>query len=185
MPFRKHAVSPTDVLAGLDHVLAGSDWTHDLYGAIVDPLGTLDHHDGIGSAGQHAAGVGSSGLALRNGQIGGLSHGNLANDVEDLQVTYFFDLTGNGDRLVDPGESFANSGGTADPYGQAAATFADQTRLRELQINLVAVTRDDDPNAKFAMGAGQTTGNRASGLSAADGKRRRVHTARVRPRNAS
>ena len=53
-----------------------------------------------------------------------------------------------------------------------------------MQINLVTVTRDDDPNRDWSLGAGQVTGNRtAASLSAGDGKRRRVYSARVRPRN--
>ena len=53
-----------------------------------------------------------------------------------------------------------------------------------MQLNLVTVTRDDDPNRDWALGAGEVTGNRTAGsLSAGDGKRRRVYTARVRPRN--
>ena len=107
----------------------------------------------------------------------------LGSDVEDFQVTYFFDL--NDDRIIDPGESFGTAGGTADPFGQAAASFPDPTLLREIGINLVTVTRDDDPNREFTLGAGQITGNRqASSLPTDDRRRRRVHTARVRLRNA-
>ena len=51
-------------------------------------------------------------------------------------------------------------------------------------MNLVTVTRDDDPNRDWSLGAGQVTGNRtAASLSTGDGKRRRVYSARVRPRN--
>ena len=106
----------------------------------------------------------------------------LGSDVEDFQVTYFFDL--NDDRIVDPGESFSTAGGTADPYAQAAASFPDPTSLREVQINLVTVTRGDDPNREFTLGAGQVTGNRqAASLPSDDRRRRRVHTARVGLRN--
>jgi prepilin-type N-terminal cleavage/methylation domain-containing protein len=106
----------------------------------------------------------------------------LGSDVEDFQVTYFLDL--NDDRIVDPGESFGTAGGTADPYAQVAASFPDPTSLREIQINLVTVTRDDDPNREFTLGAGQVTGNRqAASLPSDDRRRRRVHSARVRLRN--
>lgn len=107
----------------------------------------------------------------------------LASDVEDFQVSYFFDL--DDDLVVDAGESFGNAGGTAQPWELTPAnTRPDPSSLREVQINLVTVTRDDDPNRDWTLGAGQVTGNRtAASLTASDGKRRRVHTARVRPRN--
>lgn len=106
----------------------------------------------------------------------------LAQDVEDLQIAYFFDL--NDDLVVDAGESFGSASGTDDAFGQAAASFPDARRLRDVQINLVTVTRDDDPNQDFTLGAGQLPGNRATGLPGADGRRRRVNTARVRLRNS-
>jgi prepilin-type N-terminal cleavage/methylation domain-containing protein len=107
----------------------------------------------------------------------------LANDVEDLQVSYFFDL--NDDLVVDAGEYFAAAGGTADPYALPTTTFPGNSLLREVQVNLVTVTRGDDPNTAFTIGAGQATANRTAGsLPSGDGKRRRVHTARVRLRNS-
>jgi prepilin-type N-terminal cleavage/methylation domain-containing protein len=107
----------------------------------------------------------------------------IASDVEDLQVTYFFDL--DDDLDVDAGESFATAGGTARPWELSPpANRPAPDSLREVQLNLVTVTRDDDPNRDWNLGAGQVTGNRtAASLSAGDGKRRRVYTARVRPRN--
>jgi prepilin-type N-terminal cleavage/methylation domain-containing protein len=107
----------------------------------------------------------------------------IASDVEDLQVTYFFDL--DDDLLVDAGESFAVAGGTARPFELTpASSRPDPSSLREVQINLVTATRDDDPNRDWTLGRGQVTGNRTAGsLSTGDGKRRRVYTARVRPRN--
>jgi hypothetical protein len=107
----------------------------------------------------------------------------IASDVEDLQITYFFDL--DDDLEVDAGESFGVSGGTAQPFELTpAANRPDPSSLREVQVNLVTVTRDDDPNRDWTLGLGQVTGNRtAASLSTGDGKRRRVYTARVRPRN--
>ncbi len=107
----------------------------------------------------------------------------LASDVEDFQVTYFFDL--DDDLVVDAGESFAAAGGTDQPWELTPAnTRPDPSSLREIQVNLVTVTRDDDPNRDWSLGAGQVTGNRtAASLTAVDGKRRRVYSARVRPRN--
>ena len=107
----------------------------------------------------------------------------IASDVEDLQVTYFFDL--DDDLEVDGGESFGSAGGTAAPWELSPATSRpNPSALREVQMNLVTVTRDDDPNRDWQLGIGQATGNRtAASLSTGDGKRRRVYTARVRPRN--
>jgi prepilin-type N-terminal cleavage/methylation domain-containing protein len=107
----------------------------------------------------------------------------IASDVEDLQVTYFFDL--DDDRVVDAGENFAVAGGTAQPWELSPVINRPApNRLREVQLNLVTVTRDDDPNRDWTLGVGQVTGNRTAGsLSTGDGKRRRVYTARVRPRN--
>ena len=107
----------------------------------------------------------------------------LASDVEDFQVSFYFDL--DDDLVVDAGEMFGTAGGTAQPYELTPATSRPSpSKLREVQINLVTVTRDDDPNRDWNLGAGQVTGNRtAASLSAGDGKRRRVYSARVRPRN--
>jgi len=107
----------------------------------------------------------------------------LASDVEDFQISYFFDL--DDDRLADVGERFGDGVGTDDAFAEPATSFPDATLLRELQVNVVTTTRDDDPNRGFVMGAGQVTGNRTAGsLPGQDGKRRRVNTARVRIRNA-
>jgi hypothetical protein len=107
----------------------------------------------------------------------------LASDVEDFQVSYFFDL--DDDRLSDTGERFGDGVGTDDAFAEPSTSFPDATLLREVQINVVTVTRDDDPNRDFTLGAGQVTGNRTAGsLPGQDGKRRRVSTARVRVRNA-
>jgi len=108
----------------------------------------------------------------------------LASDVEDLQLSYFFDL--DDDRVVDGGEAFGSSGGTAQPWELSpASSRPDFSTLREVRINIVTATRDDDPNRHYQIGAGEVTGNRTTGLPSGDGKRRRVSTARVRVRNAS
>ncbi len=108
----------------------------------------------------------------------------LASDVEDFQLTYFFDL--DDDRVVDGGEDYGTSGGTAQPWELApASNRPDFNTLREVGVNIVTATREDDPNRHYQIGAGQVTGNRAAGsLPSGDGKRRRVSTARVRVRNA-
>jgi prepilin-type N-terminal cleavage/methylation domain-containing protein len=102
----------------------------------------------------------------------------LAKGVEDFQVVYFFDT--DEDHVEDPGEVFADSGTAA--YPPPAGT--DMTQLLELELNLVTVARDDDPDQDFTPMAGQATGNRtAASLAGPDRKRRRVNTARVRLRN--
>ena len=118
---------------------------------------------------------GTPGRFSRNGRL-------IASDVEDFQVTYFFDL--NGDLVVDAGERFGTATGTARPYELTpAANRPDFSSLEEVRLSLVTVTRSDDPNTDYQIGAGQLTGNRATGLPTGDGKRRRVSTARVRPRS--
>jgi len=108
----------------------------------------------------------------------------LASDVEDFQLTHFFDL--DDDRVLDGGENYGSSGGTAQPWELTpAVNRPDFSTLREVGINIVTTTRDDDPNRHYQIGAGEVTGNRTAGsLPSADGKRRRVSTARVRVRNA-
>ena len=111
----------------------------------------------------------------RNGRL-------IASDVEDFQITYFFDENGN--LVVDAGERFGTATGTARPYELTpAANRPDFSSLEEVRLSLVTVTRSDDPNTDYRIGAGQLTGNRATGLPSGDGKRRRVSTARVRPRS--
>jgi len=112
----------------------------------------------------------------RNGQL-------LASDVEDFQITYFFDT--NDDLVADANELFAAAGETAQPWELTPiGNRPDFSMLREVGINLVTVTRTDDPNVDYQIGAGQVTGNRTAGsLPSGDGKRRRVHQARVRMRN--
>jgi len=113
---------------------------------------------------------------LRDGQL-------LASDVEDFQVTWFFD--DDEDLVVDAGEMHGTSGGTAQPWELTPiGNRPNFSTLREVGVNLVTVTRTDDPNSDYQMGAGQVTGNRlASSLPTGDGKRRRVSSTRVRLRN--
>jgi prepilin-type N-terminal cleavage/methylation domain-containing protein len=114
----------------------------------------------------------------RNGQL-------LASDVEDFQLTFFFDE--DDDRVVDANESFGGSGDTAAPWELSPpSNRPDFSSLREVGVNIVTVTRGDDPNVHYQLGAGQVTGNRtAASLPSGDGKRRRFHSARVRLRNSS
>lgn len=99
----------------------------------------------------------------------------LAKDVEDLQVAWFYD--DDTDQVVDAGEV---RGVTGNNYASSAVTGSE---LRELRVNLVTRTRSDDPRNPDDAGIGQQRENRATGIAAADGKHRRVHTATVRLRN--
>ena len=113
--------------------------------------------------------VGSNPPALeRNGS-------QLAKDVEDLQVAWFYD--NNGNRAVDANEVRGVSGAnyvTAD---------IDGNDLREVRINLVTRTSMNDPRNPDDAGVGQARENRATNIPPDDGKHRRVHTATVFLRN--
>lgn len=102
----------------------------------------------------------------------------LATDVEDLQVSYFFDNNDNGllaaNRAEEPG--------TASP-GTTYDSDAWQGRfLREIRLNFVVRSRGEDPNKSFNEGRFQAAENRV-GPTTADGFRRRLHRAIVRTRN--
>jgi len=114
---------------------------------------------------------------LRNEQL-------LATGVEDFQLTFFFDE--NDDRIEDPGELYSGLGSTEGPWEMLPTTSRpDFSRLREVGVHLVSVTRDDDPREEFQQGSGQIRGNRdAATLPDGDGRRRRTSSSRVRLRNA-
>lgn len=100
----------------------------------------------------------------------------LAKDIEDFQVAWFYDDDSDGQ--LDAGEM---RGITGTDY---STTLVDNNDLREIRVNLVARTRDDDPRNPLAAGTGQTTENRtAASAPGDDGRRRRVHTSVVRLRN--
>ena len=110
--------------------------------------------------------------AARNGVV-------IVDQVEDLQLTWFFDL--DDDKLVDPGEYKADGEGAGDDYDPASL---DSSLLREVRVNVVVRTRDEDPNETWQGGIGQATENRAANsVAPMDGARRRVHSATVRLRN--
>lgn len=101
----------------------------------------------------------------------------LAKDVEDLQFAWFYDDSPQ-DGQVDAGET---RGVVGTAYN---TTLVDGGDLREIRVNLVLRTRDDDPRNPTSAGTGQPTENRTAGSVAGDdGRRRRVHTATVRLRN--
>jgi prepilin-type N-terminal cleavage/methylation domain-containing protein len=114
---------------------------------------------------------GPSTVLMRDGR-------ELAPDVEDLQVAFFFDKDRDGqvdDEFLPNGEMPGGAG--ADEYD---AQLVDNRLLREIRINLVVRTRDADRDNQ--NGLFQTTENRAA-AAVTDGFRRRVHTATVRLRN--
>ena len=94
----------------------------------------------------------------------------LAKGVEDLQVALFLDA--NDDNVVDPGEMRGVSGA---PF---ASQGTDMRSLRELRVNLVARTREEDRDFE---GKAQARENRAAG--GGDGFRRRVYTSTIMLRN--
>ena len=110
----------------------------------------------------------------------------LANDVEDLQVVFYID--DNDDRIVDIGEVFGDGG--TPTYAPANLAGIDMTKLREVRVNVVTATSQDDPNqnyqfdgANFTFSRGQATANRALNVPGPDRRRRRLHSATVRLRN--
>jgi type II secretory pathway pseudopilin PulG len=161
---------------GIIDTIAGTTLTAD-FGSTRFISGAAGENAGVVAIPAHVYQVvaGTPSQLRRDGRL-------LASDVEDFQLTYFLDL--DDDRVVDSGESFATSGGTAQAWEISPAP--DFSTLREVGINIVTATRADDPNSHYQIGAGQVTGNRtAASLPSGDGKRRRVSTARVRVRNAS
>ncbi len=98
-----------------------------------------------------------------------------AQDVDDLQLAWFYDANGNG--AIDPGEYRGDNVGP-----DYVAAGADGRELREVRFNLALRTRDPDPRQEYSQGLFQNTENRDP-VVGADGFRRRVHTATVQLRN--
>jgi prepilin-type N-terminal cleavage/methylation domain-containing protein len=118
---------------------------------------------------------------LRNGLV-------LAHNVEDLQMVFFFDA--NDDALRDAASEVFGSTGAAGSYPPAPGAGFDMRTLRELELNVVTVTRDDAPGSGFmdasgnaTLSQGQHTANRTVGLAAPDRRLRRIHTTSIRLRN--
>ena len=116
----------------------------------------------------HVYQVNNNAQLLRDGLV-------LSEDVEDLQIAYFFDQNAN--LALDPGE---NPGITGTPY---TASAWDNSNLREVRVNFVVRTRGSDPS--FKGGRFQTTENRATPAATTQDSqmRRRVHSTTVRVRN--
>jgi prepilin-type N-terminal cleavage/methylation domain-containing protein len=144
--------------------------------------------NGAAPAGTPLGGVGTSQLRavpahvytvannqlLRDGMV-------LANDVEDLQFAFFYDVDGDGQEAALDAEYPGSEDG---PVYQSRNW--DNSDLREIRVSIVVRTRAQDPdvlqNPAMAQGQWQTIENRAA-PAGFDGFRRRVHTSTVRPRN--
>lgn len=111
---------------------------------------------------------------LRDGMV-------LADDVEDLQFAFFYDLDEDGQEAVGDTEYPGSDNG---PIYQSNAW--DNSFLTEIRVNVVIRTRSQDAdvvrNPGMAQGQWQVTENRVD-PGGFDGFRRRVHTAIIRPRN--
>jgi len=109
---------------------------------------------------------------LRNGLI-------VAKDVEDIQISYFYDLDDDG--LIDPGESRGEFGG-----GAYLATEGDIAELlRDVTVTLAVRTPFQDSGNATPQGRPQDLENHdvTSTNPPADGYRRRILTSTVYPRN--
>lgn len=164
------------VACGKIDAISGNTLTVDFGSTSTGAVGTFANVLAI-PAHVYEVQVGTPNQLLRDGRL-------LASDVEDFQLEYFFDE--DGDLVRDGDELFGTSDGTDRPWELTPlADRPDFSSLREVGVNLVTVTRSDDPNVHYQLGAGQTTGNRTSGsLPSGDGKRRRVSSTRVHVRNA-
>jgi prepilin-type N-terminal cleavage/methylation domain-containing protein len=102
----------------------------------------------------------------------------LADDVEDLQIGFFYDFDDDGD--VDAGETIGHT--AANDY--ESSSF-DNRELREIQVSFVVRSRAPDPEfggPNDPQGQFQAAFNRVP-VAGNDRFRRRVYTTSVRPRN--
>lgn len=111
---------------------------------------------------------------LRDGMV-------LADDVEDLQFAFFYDVDEDGLVTSQVAEYPGSAGGSIyQPRNW------DNSFLTEIRVNIVARTSAQDADVArapgMAQGQFQVTENRVA-PAGVDGFRRRVHTATVRPRN--
>ncbi len=111
----------------------------------------------------------TTGRLERNGDL-------LAQGVDDLQISYFFDVDDDG--VIDA--AVAEEPGTAGGNVYDAVNW-DNTTLKEVRFSLVVRTRATD--AGWNNGNFMVFENRAPPAAAPDGFRRRVIVAAVRPRN--
>ena len=121
----------------------------------------------------HVYDLDGNGNLRRNGVL-------LAPDVEDFQVSYFYDRDGDGSVTGSnevPGSGVAG----ANLYDTASGLWLGND-LREVRLAVVVRTRDQDPNVNFQEGVFQATENRVA-PAGNDRFRRRVYQSNVRVRN--
>jgi len=116
----------------------------------------------------------------------------MATEVEDLQVSAFYDLDGDGQPAgLNPpatgpegdGSEWPGSGvGAVQPPLEPGSGLWPANALRQIRVSFVVRTRAEDPNRAFDGGAVQTIENRAA-VAGNDGFRRRIHTTMLRARN--
>jgi len=111
----------------------------------------------------------TTGRLERNGDL-------LAQGVDDLQISYFFDVDDDGVIDLAPAEEPGTAAGNV--YD---ATNWDNTTLREVRFSLVVRTRATDQ--EFNNGNFVVFENRVAPVGPPDGFRRRVIVTAVRPRN--
>lgn len=101
----------------------------------------------------------------------------LAENVEDLQVAFFFDNDEDG--IVDVNEYRGSTG-----LNLHNSTGANVELLREVRFHVIVQTASDDPRNRVDAGRGQARENRTlASAPANDGRHRRVYTSVVRVRN--
>lgn len=150
------------------------DFTLD--GAVTGrPLDTATGTPDLVAVPAHYYRVDSNDRLIRDGMV-------LAHDVEDLQLSLFYDADGDGSV-----GTAANELPGSDPSApQYDPQDWDNRTLREIRLAFVVRTQSEDRDVLSMPGAAQntfqTTFNR-SDPGGSDGFRRRVHRARVRPRN--
>lgn len=139
---------------------------------------------------QLAAGVGGTFVAvpahrytIAPGTLNLVRDGNLlATDVEDFQVSFFFDLDNDGVAATNGSEEpGAETGAGKNPPVYSSASWVGND-LREVRLSFVMRTRGQDPNDNYSEGRFQATENRAA-PAGTDRFRRRVHRAVIRTRN--
>jgi prepilin-type N-terminal cleavage/methylation domain-containing protein len=108
----------------------------------------------------------------------------LAYDVEDLQAVFYFDANSDGNQ--DTATEIFGTANAAGAYPPATGALFDMSTIREVQVSVITVTRDDLPNTTGGthnISQGQKVANRNANMAAPDRRTRRVHTANIRLRN--
>ncbi len=176
--------SDHDVACGIITAIAGNTLTINW---VSDPIGWTNVTDVIAVPANvyqirpAQAGVRPAQL-LRNGLVA-------ANDVEDLQVEYFFDLDDNGMVSIDNAGALDvdERRGSSDTLPYSSADIDINQFLRNVTVSVVVTTPMDEPSG-LLLGRPQDIANHdilaAGWLPAnADGLRRRVISMTVYPRN--